>query len=47
MAEELLRSEGFTELTYMTLDESGGFYKALGSGTVNISNDFATVVLPS
>jgi len=45
VAEELLRSEGFTEVKYMTLDESGGFYKALGSGRVDIGNDFATVAL--
>jgi NitT/TauT family transport system substrate-binding protein len=45
VAEELLRSEGFTEVKYMTLDESGGFYKALGSGAVDIGNDFATVAL--
>jgi NitT/TauT family transport system substrate-binding protein len=45
VAEELLRSEGFTEVKYMTLDESGGFYKALGSGAADIGNDFATVAL--
>jgi NitT/TauT family transport system substrate-binding protein len=45
VAEELLRSEGFTEVKYMTLDESGGSYKALGSGRVDIGNDFATVAL--
>ena len=45
VAEELLRSEGFTEVKYMTLEESGGVYKALGSGAVDIANDFATVAL--
>jgi len=45
VAEELLRAEGFTEVKYMTLEESGGSYKALGSGGVDVMNDFATVVL--
>ena len=45
VAEELLRGEGFTEVKYMTLEESGGAYKALGSGAVDIANDFATVAL--
>ena len=45
VAEELLRAEGFTELKYMTVEESGGPYKALGSGAVDVANDFATVIL--
>jgi NitT/TauT family transport system substrate-binding protein len=45
VAEELLRAEGFTEVKYMTLEESGGVYKALGSGAVDVMNDFAPVVL--
>ena len=40
-----MRSEGFTEVKYMTLEESGGVYKALGSGAVDIAHDFATVAL--
>jgi NitT/TauT family transport system substrate-binding protein len=45
VAEELLRGEGFTEVKFLTFEESGGVYKALGAGTVDISNDFAPVVL--
>ncbi len=45
VAEELLRAEGFTELRYMTAEESGGVYKAIGSGAVDVMNDFATVIL--
>jgi len=45
VAEELLRAEGFTEVKYMTPEESGGLYKALGSGAVDVMNDFAPVVL--
>lgn len=45
VAEELLRAEGFTDVKYMTLEESGGAYKAIGSGAVDIMNDFAPVIL--
>jgi len=45
VAEELLRAEGFTEVKYMTVEESGGVYKALRSGAVDVMNDFAPVIL--
>jgi NitT/TauT family transport system substrate-binding protein len=46
VAEELLRGEGFTEVHYVTHEESGGFYPALASsGAVDIGNDFAPVLI--
>src|SRR5262245_32423927 len=43
VAEDLLRGEGFTEVHYVTPEESGEFYPALTSGTADIGNDFAPV----
>jgi NitT/TauT family transport system substrate-binding protein len=45
VAEELLRAEGFTEVRYMSHEESGGHFKALGSGAVDVLNDFAPMIL--
>jgi NitT/TauT family transport system substrate-binding protein len=45
VAEELLRGEGFTEVYYVKAEESGGFYPALASGTADIGNDFAPVLI--
>jgi NitT/TauT family transport system substrate-binding protein len=45
VAEELLRGEGFTEVHYVMHEESGGFYPALASGTADIGNDFAPVLI--
>jgi NitT/TauT family transport system substrate-binding protein len=45
VAEELLHSEGFTDVKYMTFEESGGFYKALGAGAADLGHGFATVAL--
>jgi len=45
VAEELLRAEGFTEVEYVTYEESGGFYEALTSGTADIGNDFAPMLI--
>jgi NitT/TauT family transport system substrate-binding protein len=45
VAEELLRAEGFTEVDYVTYEESGGFYEALTSGRADIGNDFAPMLI--
>ena len=45
VAEDLLRAEGFTEVKYMSHEESGGHFKALGSGAVDLMNDFAPMIL--
>lgn len=45
VAEELLRAEGFTDVEYVTYEESGGFYEALASGGADISNDFAPLLI--
>ena len=45
VAEELLRAEGFTEVRYMSHEESGGHFKALGSGAVEVMNDFSPMIL--
>jgi NitT/TauT family transport system substrate-binding protein len=45
VAEELLRAEGFTEVDYVSYEESGGFYEALTSGAADIGNDFAPMLI--
>ncbi len=45
VAEELFRAEGFTEVDYVTHEESGGFYEALTSGKADIGNDFAPMLI--
>ena len=45
VAEELLHAEGFTEVHYVKHEESGGFYRALSSGAVDIGNDFAPLLI--
>jgi NitT/TauT family transport system substrate-binding protein len=45
VAEELLRTEGFTDVHYLSEKESGGFYKGIGSGAIDIGNDFVPMVL--
>jgi NitT/TauT family transport system substrate-binding protein len=45
VAEALLRGEGFTEVHYVTHEESGGLYPALASGAADIANDFAPVLI--
>jgi NitT/TauT family transport system substrate-binding protein len=41
VAEELLRDEGFTEITYARHEDTGGIYPALVSGAADIVADFA------
>ena len=45
VAEELLRAEGFTEVHYVTYEESGGLYEGLTSGMADIGNDFAPLLI--
>jgi NitT/TauT family transport system substrate-binding protein len=45
VAEELLRAEGFTEVHYVTDEESGGVYEGLASGAADIANDFAPMLI--
>jgi NitT/TauT family transport system substrate-binding protein len=45
VAEELLRAEGFTEVHYVTHEESGGLYEGLTSGMADIANDFAPLLI--
>jgi NitT/TauT family transport system substrate-binding protein len=45
VAEELLRSEGFTDVQYVTYEQSGGFYEGLTSGMADIGNDFAPMLI--
>jgi NitT/TauT family transport system substrate-binding protein len=45
VAEELLRAEGFTEVQYVTYEESGGLYEGLTSGMADIGNDFAPLLI--
>ena len=45
VAEELLRAEGFTEVEYVTYEESGGFYEALTTSRADIGNDFAPMLI--
>jgi len=45
VGEELLRAEGFTEVQYVTYEESGGLYEGLTSGMADIGNDFAPMLI--
>jgi hypothetical protein len=45
VVEEVLRSEGFTEVHYVTHEESGGLCPALASGAADLANDFAPVLI--
>lgn len=45
LAEELLRGEGFTEVQYVTHEQSGGLYEGLTSGMADIGNDFAPMLI--
>jgi NitT/TauT family transport system substrate-binding protein len=45
VAEELLRAEGFTEVQYVTHEQSGGLYEGLTSGMADIGNDFAPMLI--
>jgi NitT/TauT family transport system substrate-binding protein len=45
VAEELLRAEGFTDVRYVTHEESGGLYEGLASGAADIGNDFAPMLI--
>jgi NitT/TauT family transport system substrate-binding protein len=45
VAEELLRAEGFTEIRYVTHEESGGLSEGLASGAADIGNDFAPMLI--
>jgi NitT/TauT family transport system substrate-binding protein len=45
VAEDLLRSEGFTEVQYVRPRGPAGVYQALSSGEADIGNDFAPVVI--
>ena len=45
VAEELLRGEGFTEVQYVTHEQSGGLYEGLTSGMADIGNDFAPMLI--
>jgi NitT/TauT family transport system substrate-binding protein len=45
VAEDLLRSEGFTDVQYVRPHGPTGFYKALTSAEVDIGNDFAPLVV--
>ena len=45
VAEELLRAEGFTEVHYVTHEESGGLSEGLASGAADIGNDFAPMLI--
>jgi NitT/TauT family transport system substrate-binding protein len=45
VAEKLLRAEGFTEVNYVTHEDSGGLYEGLASGAADIGNDFAPMLI--
>jgi NitT/TauT family transport system substrate-binding protein len=45
VAEELLRSEGFTEVHYLKKEETEGIEKALASGEADLNNLFAATSL--
>jgi NitT/TauT family transport system substrate-binding protein len=45
VAEALLRAEGFTEVQYVTHEESGGLSEGLASGAADIGNDFAPMLI--
>ena len=45
VAEEFLRAEGFTEVQYVTEEESGGLEEGLASGAADIGNNFAPMLI--
>ena len=45
VAEQLFRGEGFTEVQYVTHEQSGGLYEGLTSDMADIGNDFAPLLI--